>query len=126
MTAKGIFAVLGGLALLVCLLTMALSGGAANEERQPSPGDYAGTEKAQLRDAQLHVSSLFRKANPHATIQWATYEMGFLPDKAAILVRFQYSVKNAFGGTAVHQKTVKVSSDLTQVLAEDDDFLHYQ
>jgi len=101
--------------------------------------DYAEAEAAAAREVQLQkqdqdiadkarelTSTLFREANPQATINWLTYESGVVPGRKRVMVRFEYSVVNAFGARAQHRYSAWWNYDLTKIVDEDDVFLYFR
>ncbi len=90
------------------------------QRRREAEYEEKGEEAKEL------TSTLFRTVNPQATINWATYEYGVVEGGTKVLVRFEYSVLNAFGTRVQRQYSVWLNYELTEVIDEQDEFLYFR
>lgn len=91
-------------------------------EQQKREAEYEGKGE----EARELTSMLFMVLNPQATINWATYEYGVVQGGDKVLVRFEYSVVNAFGARVQRRYSVWWDYELIEILDEQDEFLYFR
>jgi len=92
------------------------------QAQQGREAQYEDKAEDALQTTQL----MFELLNPQATINWMTTQSMVIDDGTKIFVSFEYSVVNAFGTRVQRKYSVWWNYEMTEIISEQDDFLHFR